>query len=59
MNPTILKMLNDPTKVRRKIKIHPDLSFNYIGLIIGPKGVSQKKLEEETGAKILVRGRGS
>ncbi|CAK73519.1 unnamed protein product (macronuclear) [Paramecium tetraurelia] len=59
MNPTILKMLNDPTKVRRKIKIPPDLSFNYIGLIIGPKGVSQKKLEEETGAKILVRGRGS
>ena len=40
MNPTILKMLNDPTKVRRKIKIPPDPSFNYIGLIIGPKGVS-------------------
>ena len=59
MNPTILKMLNDPTKVRRKIKVPPDPSFNYIGLIIGPKGVSQKKLEEETGAKILVRGRGS
>jgi polyribonucleotide nucleotidyltransferase len=59
MNPNILKALNDPNKIRRKIPIPPDPTFNYIGLIIGPKGVSQKKLEEETGCKILIRGKGS
>lgn len=33
--------------------------FNYTGLIIGPRGSNQKRLEEETGCKVLVRGRGS
>ena len=32
---------------------------NFIGLIIGPGGHYQKRLEEETGCKILVRGKGS
>lgn len=34
-------------------------NFNYTGLIIGPKGLNQKRLEDMTGCKILVRGRGS
>lgn len=29
------------------------------GLLIGPKGSTQKQLQERTGAKILIRGRGS
>jgi hypothetical protein len=33
--------------------------INYVGLIIGPKGIYQKKLEEKTGCKILIRGKGS
>jgi len=40
MNPNILKALNDPSKVRRKIAVPPDPTFNYIGLIIGPKVLS-------------------
>ena len=28
-----------------------------MGLIIGPKGMYQKKLEEQTGCKILIRGK--
>lgn len=28
-------------------------------MIIGPKGLYQKRLEEETGCKILIRGKGS
>jgi hypothetical protein len=32
---------------------------NYIGLLIGPKGLYQKRLEENTGCKILIRGKGS
>lgn len=32
---------------------------NYIGLIIGPGGHYQKRLEEESECKILIRGKGS
>jgi len=32
---------------------------NYIGMLIGPKGLYQKRLEEESGCKILIRGKGS
>ena len=34
-------------------------NVNYIGMIIGPKGLYQKRLEEETGCKILIRGKDS
>jgi len=34
-------------------------NFNYTGLIIGPKGLNQKRLEDLTSCKILVRGKGS
>jgi rRNA processing protein Krr1/Pno1 len=33
--------------------------INFVGLLIGPKGIYQKRLEERTGCKILIRGRGS
>jgi splicing factor 1 len=33
--------------------------YNPIGLIIGPRGNTQKQLEQETGCKISVRGKGS
>jgi len=49
----------ETTKIKRKIYIPRDTAFNYTGLIIGPKGSNQKRLEEVTGCKILVRGRGS
>jgi far upstream element-binding protein len=55
----IINTLNDTTKIKRKIYIPKDSNFNYVGLIIGPKGANQKRLEEETGCKILVRGKGS
>lgn len=32
---------------------------NFIGLIIGPGGHYQKRLEEESECKILIRGKGS
>jgi splicing factor 1 len=34
-------------------------NYNFIGLIIGPRGNTQKKMERETGCKISIRGRGS
>ncbi|KAH3765078.1 Zinc finger protein [Pelomyxa schiedti] len=48
-------------KKTRKVPIpekdYPD--YNFIGLIIGPRGNTQKRLEKESGAKISVRGKGS
>ena len=50
-----------PEKHVRKLRIpveeHP--GHNFVGLIIGPRGNTQKRLERETGARIAVRGRGS
>ena len=44
-------------KVRIPIEEHPQ--YNFIGLIIGPRGKTQKELESKTGCKIAIRGRGS
>ena len=51
--------MGENTKIKRKIYLPKDTNFNFTGLIIGPKGANQKRLEEETGCKILVRGKGS
>ncbi|CAF0814584.1 unnamed protein product [Brachionus calyciflorus] len=39
------------------VKDHPD--FNFVGRILGPRGMTSKQLEQETGCKIMVRGKGS
>nr|CAD7424128.1 unnamed protein product [Timema monikensis] len=44
-------------KVYVPVKEHPD--FNFVGRILGPRGMTAKQLELETGCKIMVRGRGS
>lgn len=36
---------------------HPDI--NFVGLLIGPRGNTLKKLEKDTGTKIMIRGKGS
>jgi len=36
---------------------HP--GYPFVGLIIGPRGRTQKRLERETGARVSIRGRGS
>jgi protein quaking len=38
-------------------KDHPE--FNFVGRILGPRGMTAKQLEQETGCKIMVRGKGS
>lgn len=57
--PGVHKSTRERGRIRRKIKIPTHNGFNYAGLIIGPKGSNQKRLEKETGCKVLVRGRGS
>jgi len=49
------------TKLFKKLHIpvekYPE--YNFMGLIIGPRGNTQKRLEKETGARIAIRGKGS
>ena len=33
--------------------------FNFVGRILGPRGMTAKQLEQDTGCKIMVRGKGS
>jgi far upstream element-binding protein len=46
---------------RKKIYIpakeHPEI--NYLGLLIGPKGATQKHLQEVSGARVIIRGKGA
>lgn len=44
-------------KIPIPIEKHPN--YNFIGLIIGPRGKTQKDLEHKTGCKIAIRGKGS
>ncbi|KAK8398326.1 hypothetical protein O3P69_003892 [Scylla paramamosain] len=44
-------------KVYVPVKDHPE--FNFVGRILGPRGMTAKQLEQETGCKIMVRGKGS
>lgn len=44
-------------KVYVPVKEHPD--YNFVGRILGPRGMTAKQLEQETGCKIMVRGKGS
>lgn len=50
-----------PRKFSRKIYIpvneYP--GYNFIGLIIGPRGNTQKRMQRETNCKIAIRGKGS
>ncbi|EGR31566.1 kh domain protein [Ichthyophthirius multifiliis] len=39
----------------RTIDIPTDSSFNYVGLIIGPKGSNQKRIQEKTRCKIIIK----
>ncbi|KAI9922379.1 hypothetical protein PsorP6_002458 [Peronosclerospora sorghi] len=48
-------------KLNRKIyiPIRDFPSYNFIGLIIGPRGNTQKRMERDTNCKIAIRGKGS
>ncbi|KAL0969582.1 hypothetical protein UPYG_G00229380 [Umbra pygmaea] len=39
------------------VKDYPD--YNFVGRILGPRGLTAKQLEAETGCKIMVRGKSS
>lgn len=51
------------SKRKRSRRIHIPIeeypTYNFIGLIIGPRGKTQKDMESKTGCKIAIRGKGS
>ena len=49
-----------PLKKEKKIYLpEDDPDVNYIGIIIGPRGSTQKILENKSGCRISIRGRGT
>ncbi|KAJ4302081.1 Branchpoint-bridging protein [Collariella sp. IMI 366227] len=55
-----------PTKTQEKVYVpvndYPEINFTLptkVGLLIGPRGNTLKKMEAESGAKIAIRGKGS
>ncbi|XP_037031949.1 KH domain-containing, RNA-binding, signal transduction-associated protein 3-like isoform X4 [Bradysia coprophila] len=51
------KQIRVTVKVLVPVKEHP--KFNFVGKLLGPKGNSMKRLQEETMCKMAVLGRGS
>ncbi|KAI3388011.1 hypothetical protein SNEBB_010314 [Seison nebaliae] len=51
------ELVVETQKVLVPVKEYPD--FNFVGRILGPRGMTAKKLENDTQCKIMVRGRGS
>ncbi|EFP08647.1 CRE-GLD-1 protein [Caenorhabditis remanei] len=51
----------DMVSITEKIYVpkndYPD--YNFVGRILGPRGMTAKQLEQDTGCKIMVRGKGS
>jgi len=39
LNPTVLNALQDASKIKKKIYIPQNTGVNYIGMLIGPKGL--------------------
>ncbi|CDW89080.1 kh domain containing protein [Stylonychia lemnae] len=56
---TFISTQPDGQKYKQKIYMPRNTGINYVGLLIGPKGIYQKRLQEQTDCKILIRGRGS
>ena len=59
LTPTPNIINNDSMKIKKKIYIPKKTGINYVGLLIGPKGTYQKRLQQQSGCKILVRGKGT
>jgi splicing factor 1 len=61
LNPALAGSMKPTKRTAEKILIpvadYPEI--NFMGLIIGPRGNTQKRMEQETGCKISIRGKGA
>jgi len=44
---------------KKDLELSLSLQFNFVGKLLGPKGNSMKRLQEDTMTKMAVLGRGS
>ena len=55
--PSFIAKRKRSVKIPIPVEEHP--TYNFIGLIIGPRGKTQKEMENKTNCKIAIRGKGS
>lgn len=57
--PLLYPLTPRPKKYWKKVYIPQDSfpTYNFIGLIIGPRGNTQKRMQKETNTKIAIRGK--
>ncbi|CAN8018212.1 unnamed protein product [Ixodes persulcatus] len=48
-----------PREPSKQVPFGTRAGYNFVGRILGPRGMTAKQLEQETGCKIMVRGKGS
>ena len=61
VNYLMIKILQTPRNcsMTQKLYVPKHPTYNFIGRILGPCGNSVRRLEEITGCRILIRGKGS
>jgi KH domain len=46
-------------RIKLKVPAEKYPEYNFVGRLLGPRGATLKKLERDTGCKIMIRGKGS
>lgn len=59
LHSNVITLTSKNNKLTDVIFCYSVLQFNFVGRILGPRGMTAKQLEQETGCKIMVRGKGS
>uniref|UniRef100_A0A914RX85 K Homology domain-containing protein n=1 Tax=Parascaris equorum TaxID=6256 RepID=A0A914RX85_PAREQ len=54
-----IEKISLPEPEGEPVTVQEKVYYNFVGRILGPRGMTAKQLEQETGCKIMVRGRGS
>lgn len=54
-----MQMLSTERTLLFSLTFDVSSQFNFVGRILGPRGLTAKQLEAETGCKIMVRGKSS
>lgn len=59
--PTVLSTCGQKVLLQEKLFVPVNLypKYNFVGRILGPRGLTAKQLEMEYGCRIMIRGRGS
>lgn len=55
---TSISLKRGKQEIRIPIPMNKYPDYNFKGILIGPRGMNQKRLENETGCRIAVRGKG-